>query len=64
MMRSITQAILVLIFMLAASWRLTTITFVLIPLVMGISSVRSFTLVCSGAMLHITFLKLANVLIR
>ena len=41
MMRSITQAILVLIFMLAASWRLTTITFVLIPLVMGISSVSS-----------------------
>lgn len=40
MMRSTTQAILVLVFMLAASWRLTTITFVLIPLVMAISSVR------------------------
>ena len=40
MMRSVTQAILVLIFMLAASWRLTTITFVIIPLVMAVSSVR------------------------
>ena len=39
MMRSLTQALLVLVFMLAASWRLTTITFVLIPLVMTISSV-------------------------
>ncbi|GAX81286.1 hypothetical protein CEUSTIGMA_g8718.t1 [Chlamydomonas eustigma] len=39
MMRSITQALLVIVFMLAASWRLTTITFVLIPLVMTVSSV-------------------------
>lgn len=38
-MRSITQAVLVLVFMLYASWRLTTVTFIMIPFIMAISSV-------------------------
>ncbi len=40
--RSATQALLVLVFMIYASWRLTTITFILIPLVMAISSVSAW----------------------
>ncbi|KAG1663832.1 hypothetical protein FOA52_013397 [Chlamydomonas sp. UWO 241] len=38
-MRSSMQALLVLMFMLYASWRLTTITFILIPLIMAISKI-------------------------
>lgn len=38
-MRSITQAVLVLVFMLYASWRLTTVTFIMIPFIMALSSV-------------------------
>lgn len=37
--RACSQAVLVLVFMVVASWRLTTITFILIPLIMAISKV-------------------------
>lgn len=40
MMRSATQAAVVLTFMFAASWRLTVVTFILIPVVLLISKVR------------------------
>ena len=36
-MRSLTQAALVLLFMFRASWRLTVITFILIPLSVSVS---------------------------
>jgi hypothetical protein len=41
LMRSATQAAIVLFFMFAASWRLTVVTFVLVPLVLLISKVRA-----------------------
>ena len=37
MMRSATQAAMVLTFMFAASWRLTIVTFILVPVIMLIS---------------------------
>ncbi len=40
MMRSATQAAVVLSFMFAAQWRLTTVTFIAVPLVLAISKVR------------------------
>ncbi|GFR49523.1 hypothetical protein Agub_g11566, partial [Astrephomene gubernaculifera] len=39
LMRSATQAAMVLVFMFAASWRLTVVTFILVPVVMTISQV-------------------------
>jgi len=39
-MRSATQAAVVLAFMVSASWRLTVVTFVLVPMVLLISKVR------------------------
>ena len=39
MMRSATQAAMVLTFMFAASWRLTIVTFILVPVIMLISKV-------------------------
>lgn len=39
MMRSLTQAAMVLAFMFAASWRLTVVTFILVPVVIMISKV-------------------------
>lgn len=41
LLRSATQAAMVLAFMAAASWRLTVVTFILVPLVMAISKVRA-----------------------
>lgn len=39
MLRSMTQAVMVLCFMLDASWRLTIVTFVLVPMIVGITKV-------------------------
>ncbi|KAG2435284.1 hypothetical protein HXX76_007360 [Chlamydomonas incerta] len=39
MLRSATQAAMVLVFMFAASWRLTVVTFILVPVVLTISKV-------------------------
>ena len=40
MLRSSTQAAMVLVFMFSASWRLTIVTFVMIPMVLLICKVR------------------------
>ncbi len=39
MLRSMTQAAIVLSFMFVASWRLTVVTFIVVPAVMTISKV-------------------------
>ena len=38
-LRSVTQAVMVLVFMFAASWRLTVVTFIIIPVILAISKV-------------------------
>jgi ATP-binding cassette subfamily B (MDR/TAP) protein 9 len=35
-LRSVTQAAMVLVFMFAASWRLTVVTFIIIPVILAI----------------------------
>lgn len=48
------QAVMVLVFMFAASWRLTVVTFVLVPCVLVISKVRNAVptmTACSKSML-------------
>lgn len=47
-LRSLTQAAMVLVFMFKASWRLTIITFILIPIIILVCKVYGAYYRCAG----------------